>query len=110
MIIRKKVSWLGAVLLAHAAIIIAIPLQVSAQGYPAKAVRIIVPFPPGGNTDIYARPVSAKMADLYGKQMLIDNRPGAGAHAQGHRRQTQHRHQQNFAGTGHPAADDGQRR
>lgn len=78
MIIRKKVSWLGAVLLAHAAVIIAIPLQVSAQGYPAKAVRIIVPFPPGGNTDIYARPVSAKMADLYGKQMLIDNRPGAG--------------------------------
>lgn len=61
-----------------ALIALAIPLQVAAQGYPSRAVRIIVPFPPGGNTDIYARPVSAKMAELYGKQMVIDNRPGAG--------------------------------
>ena len=54
------------------------PGTVLAQSYPAKAVRIIIPFPPGGNTDIYARPISAKMSEIYGHQMIVDNRPGAG--------------------------------
>lgn len=66
------------ILLLLSAIACAVPAVVSAQAYPARAVRIIIPFPPGGNTDIYARPVSAKMAELYGKQMVVDNRPGAG--------------------------------
>jgi tripartite-type tricarboxylate transporter receptor subunit TctC len=57
---------------------IALAGAVHAQGYPAKAVRIIIPFPPGGNTDIYARPISAKMGEIYGHQMVVDNRPGAG--------------------------------
>ena len=51
---------------------------VHAQSYPAKTVRIIVPFPPAGNTDIYARPIARKMTEIYGQQMIIDNRPGAG--------------------------------
>jgi tripartite-type tricarboxylate transporter receptor subunit TctC len=46
--------------------------------YPTRAVRIIVPFPPAGNTDVYARPVARKLTELYGQQMIIDNRPGAG--------------------------------
>jgi tripartite-type tricarboxylate transporter receptor subunit TctC len=50
----------------------------AAQQYPSKAVRIIVPFPPAGNTDVYARPVARKLSELYGQQMIIDNRPGAG--------------------------------
>lgn len=49
-----------------------------AQAYPAKAVRVVIPFPIGGNTDVYARPISQKMAELYAQQMIIDNRPGAG--------------------------------
>lgn len=48
-----------------------------AQTYPAKAVRLIVPFPPGGSTDLVARVVGLKMADSWGKQVVIDNRPGA---------------------------------
>lgn len=46
--------------------------------YPAKPVRIIIPFPPAGNTDVYARPISQKMSALYNQQMIVDNRPGAG--------------------------------
>ncbi len=49
----------------------------AAQDYPTKAVRLIVPFPPGGSTDLVARVVGQKMADAWGKQVVIDNRPGA---------------------------------
>lgn len=49
----------------------------SALDYPTKAVRLIVPFPPGGSTDLVARVVGQKMADTWGKQVVIDNRPGA---------------------------------
>lgn len=48
-----------------------------ALDYPAKAIRLIVPFPPGGSTDLVARVVGQKMADSWGKQVVIDNRPGA---------------------------------
>lgn len=46
--------------------------------YPTKPVRVIVPFPPAGNTDVYARPIARKLSEMYGQQMIIDNRPGAG--------------------------------
>jgi tripartite-type tricarboxylate transporter receptor subunit TctC len=48
-----------------------------ALDYPAKAIRLIVPFPPGGSTDLVARVMGQKMADSWGKQVVIDNRPGA---------------------------------
>jgi tripartite-type tricarboxylate transporter receptor subunit TctC len=51
----------------------------SAQGnYPAKPIRFIVPFPPGGGTDILARQVTNKLTETAGWQIVIDNRPGAG--------------------------------
>ncbi len=50
----------------------------AAQSYPAKSVRVVIPFPIGGNTDVYARPISQKMSELYGQAMVLDNRPGAG--------------------------------
>ena len=48
-----------------------------AQTYPDKSVRLIVPFPPGGGTDGFARLLGAKLAEMWGQQVIIDNRAGA---------------------------------
>jgi len=50
----------------------------AASNWPAKPVTLIVPFPAGGGTDAFARPLAASFAKLTGKQMVIDNRGGAG--------------------------------
>lgn len=47
-------------------------------GWPSKPVTMIVPFPAGGGTDAFARPLAAQFARLSGKNMVIDNRGGAG--------------------------------
>jgi len=54
------------------------PACVHAQEYPARPVRVVVPFPPGGGTDIIARLVTQKVAERLGVNFIIDNRPGAG--------------------------------
>ncbi len=50
---------------------------IAADGYPERSVRFIVPFPPGGGTDAFARVVGAKLTELWGQQVIIDNRSGA---------------------------------
>src|SRR2546421_1011396 len=55
-----------------------LPLAAAAQQFPNKVVRLMVPFPPGGATDIIGRLVSAKMQDVWGQPVVVENKPGAG--------------------------------
>ncbi|HEX9684739.1 MAG TPA: tripartite tricarboxylate transporter substrate binding protein [Burkholderiales bacterium] len=54
-----------------------VPALAAAQAFPAKPIRLIVPFPPGGGTDISARILARALAEGPGWQLVVDNRPGA---------------------------------
>ena len=59
-------------------LVCAAPLVVMAQEWPNKPITFIVPFPAGGGTDAFARPLAAQLTKQLGKQIIIDNRGGAG--------------------------------
>src|SRR5882672_593919 len=56
----------------------ALARRASAQTYPARAVRIIVPYGPGGPTDVFARLIAQKLSEHTGKQFFVENVGGAG--------------------------------
>jgi tripartite-type tricarboxylate transporter receptor subunit TctC len=65
-------------LLTFAALGLAAATAAQAQAWPAKPVTMVVPFPPGGSTDMIARTVGAKLQDKLGGTFIVDNKPGAG--------------------------------
>lgn len=60
------------------ALVLAAPAAARAQPWPARPIRVVVPFPPGGTTDVVARLVAARMGERLGQAMVIENRAGAG--------------------------------
>src|SRR5689334_2441881 len=58
-------------------LIFLVPLTTGAQTYPSKALRLVVPYPPGGGVDITARIVGQKLAELISHPVIVDNRAGA---------------------------------
>ncbi len=60
-----------------AAALVALADPAVAQTYPAKTVRLVVPYPPGGTADTIGRAVGQKLSELWGQPIVVDNRPGA---------------------------------
>ena len=74
----KKQSQLVSLIKGALFLICAAPLVAFAQEWPNKPITIVVPFPAGGGTDAFARPLAAQLTKQLGKQIIIDNRGGAG--------------------------------
>jgi len=65
-------------LFAAVAALATLPGEARAQAWPNRPIRFVVPFPPGGGTDAFARPLAKVLAQQLGQQVIIDNRGGAG--------------------------------
>jgi tripartite-type tricarboxylate transporter receptor subunit TctC len=65
-------------LAAGAAALPAVSRIALAQAYPSRYVRFVVPFPPGGGGDAIARPLANRLSEIWGQQVVIENKGGAG--------------------------------
>ena len=74
--LRRNVTTLLA--FAVASLVVAASTAAEAQNYPTRPVRWVVPYPPGGATDIMARLIGNRLSDKLGQQFVIENKPGAG--------------------------------
>ena len=75
--------WILGLLFALAALADVSPLFAQATGYPARPIRLIVPYSPGGVADLLSRIVAQRLGPIYKQQIIIDNRPGSGGHVGG---------------------------
>ena len=75
---RSVIAVLAAIAAVCGALALGAP-PAAAQGYPARSVRLIVGFPPGGGTDILARILAQRLGDAWGQSVVVENRPGASA-------------------------------
>ncbi len=71
-------TWRSPLLVSLALLLALCTAVAAADVYPSKTVRLIVPFPPGGSNDIVGRMIAAQLTDRLGKQVIVDNRAGAG--------------------------------
>jgi len=78
--VRRIAPWLTAAFCALTALqaVTQAAAQTAGQAYPTKPIRLLVPYPPGGTSDIVARIVSQKLTEVWGPRVVVDNRPGAG--------------------------------
>ncbi len=69
---------LRSTLLKATGLLLALMTTATAQDYPTKPVRLIIPFPPGGSNDVVGRVIATQLGERLGKQVVVDNRAGAG--------------------------------
>jgi len=75
---RSRPGWLVAACTLAAVASIAAPTPAGAQTYPARPVKLVVPFPPGGSLDVAGRLIAQRLTEEWGQPVVVENKPGAG--------------------------------
>lgn len=72
---HPRLTWTAAALVAAA--VAPVPQQAAAQAFPTKNITMIVPYTPGGSADLFSRVMAQKMGEMWGRNVIVENRPGA---------------------------------